>query len=143
LQAGEVKIGVFICYESIFPDEVRQSIAQGAQVFVNISNDGWYGDSGAYAQHLRQARLRAVENARWLLRDTNTGVTSVIDPYGRITESIPRKQRGALLAHYALAEETTFYTRHGDWFAWLCAIICLVALGARAVSLKNVSVKKA
>ena len=59
------------------------------QVFVNISNDGWYGDSGAYAQHLKQARMRAVENARWLLRDTNTGVTSAIDPYGRVVASIP------------------------------------------------------
>jgi len=63
----------FHCYESIFPDEVRQSAKLGAQVFVNISNDGWYGDSGAYAQHLKQARMRAIENARWLLRDTNTG----------------------------------------------------------------------
>src|SRR6266480_2621624 len=68
LDAGGTKLGVFICYESIFPDEVRQFAALGAQVLVNISNDGWYGDSGAYAQHLRQARMRAVENSRWLLR---------------------------------------------------------------------------
>src|SRR6266849_3147473 len=71
LEAGDQKLGAFICYESIFPDDVRQFAANGAQVFVNISNDGWYGDSGAYAQHLKQARMRAVENARWLLRDTN------------------------------------------------------------------------
>ena len=77
LQAGEQKLGMFICYESIFPDEIRQFAANGAQVFVNISNDGWYGDSGAYAQHLKQARMRAVENRRWMLRDTNTGVTAV------------------------------------------------------------------
>src|SRR5262249_16183671 len=76
LSAGYSELGVFICYESIFPDEVRQLAKNGAQVFVNISNDGWYGDSGAYAQHLKQARMRALENARWLLRDTNTGVTA-------------------------------------------------------------------
>jgi apolipoprotein N-acyltransferase len=128
LQAGDIKIGVFICYESIFPDEVRQSAAEGAQVFVNISNDGWYGDSGAYAQHLKQARMRAVENARWLLRDTNTGVTASIDPYGRVVASVPRKVRTALAAPYALSNETTFYTRYGDWFAYGCAIICLVVL---------------
>jgi apolipoprotein N-acyltransferase len=128
LEAGGVKLGVFICYESIFPDEVRQSVAQGAQVFVNVSNDGWYGDSGAYAQHLKQARMRAVENARWLLRDTNTGVTASIDPYGRVVASVPRKVRTALLAPYALSNETTFYTHHGDWFAYTCAIICLVVL---------------
>jgi apolipoprotein N-acyltransferase len=128
LDAGDMKLGVFICYESIFPDEVRQSAAHGAQVFVNISNDGWYGDSGAYAQHLKQARMRAVENARWLLRDTNTGVTASIDPYGRIVASVPRKIRTSLEAPYALSNETTFYTRHGDWFAYGCAIICFLAL---------------
>lgn len=128
LQADGTKLGVFICYESIFPDEVRQFAAQGAQVLVNISNDGWYGDSGAYAQHLKQARMRAVENARWLLRDTNTGVTASIDPYGRIVTSVPRKVRTTLQAPYALSDATTFYTRHGDWFAHLCAIICVGAL---------------
>ncbi|MGH9498646.1 MAG: apolipoprotein N-acyltransferase [Terriglobales bacterium] len=131
LDAGGARLGVFICYESIFPDDIRQSAAQGAQVFVNISNDGWYGDSGAYAQHLKQARMRAVENARWLLRDTNTGVTASIDPYGRVVASLPRKVRAALVAPYALSDETTFYTRHGDWFAYACAIICVVALFIR------------
>jgi apolipoprotein N-acyltransferase len=127
LDAGGAKLGVFICYESIFPDDIRQFAANGAQVFVNISNDGWYGDSGAYAQHLKQARMRAVENARWLLRDTNTGVTASIDPYGRIQASVPRKVRTTLNAPYALSDVTTFYTRHGDWFAYLCAIISVVA----------------
>jgi apolipoprotein N-acyltransferase len=98
---------------------------------VNISNDGWYGDSGAYAQHLKQARMRAVENNRWLLRDTNTGITASIDPYGRISPSVPRKIRTALVAPYALSNVTTFYTRHGDWFAYLCAIISTLALLVR------------
>ncbi len=128
LDAGGAKLGVFICYESIFPNEVRQFAANGAQVLVNLSDDVWYGDSGAYAQHLRQARMRAVENDRWLLHDTNTGVTSSIDPYGRLVASLPRKERTALRAPYALSNVTTFYTRHGDWFAYLCAIISLVAL---------------
>ena len=128
LQAGNSRLGVFICYESIFPDEIRQLASNGAQVFVNVSNDGWYGDSGAYAQHLKQARMRAVENNRWLLRDTNTGVTASIDPYGRVVSSIPRKVRAALDANYALTNVTTFYTRHGDWFAYLCAIISVAGL---------------
>jgi apolipoprotein N-acyltransferase len=128
LQAGDEKLGVFICYESIFPDEVRQFAKSGAQVLVNISNDGWYGDSGAYAQHLKQARMRAIENDRWLLRDTNTGVTAAIDPFGRITQNVPRKVRTSLVANYALVNGTTFYTRHGDWLAYACAIISIVAL---------------
>jgi apolipoprotein N-acyltransferase len=128
LDAGGDKLGVFICYESIFPDEVRQFAANGAQVLVNISNDGWYGDSGAYAQHSKQTRMRAVENDRWLLNDTNTGLTTAIDPYGRMVATVPRKLRTVVQAPYALSNVTTFYTRHGDWFAYLCAIISVVAL---------------
>src|ERR1700730_4893515 len=134
LTAGGTPLGVFICYESVFPDEVRQFAAQGAQVFVNISNDGWYGDSGAYAQHLNQTRMRAIENARWLLSATDTGVTASIDPWGRIAAEVPRKQRTPLVAPYAVTSVTTFYTRHGDWFAYLCAIISVGALLARFTS---------
>jgi len=131
LVAGEHPLGVFICYESIFPDEIRQLADQGAQVLVNISNDGWYGDSGAWAQHLNQARMRAVENNRWLLRDTNTGLTASIDPYGRVVAKLPRKTRATLAAPYSLIGTKTFYTEHGDWLAWLCAIITAGALLTR------------
>jgi apolipoprotein N-acyltransferase len=131
LDAGGTKLGVFICYESVFPDEVRQFAHNGAQVFVNISNDGWYGDSGAYAQHLNQTRMRAIENDRWILSAANTGVTASIDPWGRVAARIPRQQRTVLVAPYTLTSVTTFYTRHGDWFAYACAIILLGALFGR------------
>jgi apolipoprotein N-acyltransferase len=125
---GEGKVGVFICFESIFPDEVRQFADRGAQVFVNISNDGWFGDTGAPGQHLNMARMRAIENHRWLLRATNSGITAVIDPHGRVVMQAPRHVRVALDVPYAYIGETTFYTRHGDWFAFGCAIIALAAL---------------
>ena len=96
LDVGDTQAGVFICYESIFPDEVRQFAKNGAELFVNISNDGWYGEGGAPRQHLNMARMRAVENNRWLLRDTNTGVTAVIDPFGRVVAEAPRNQRTAV-----------------------------------------------
>ncbi len=131
LDAGGERLGMFICYESIFPDEVRQGPLQGAQVLVNISNDGWYGDSGAWKQHLQQTEMRAIEDDRWLLAGTNTGMTASIDPYGRIVAATQRKVRTALAAPYALVSSTTFYTRHGDWFAYLCAIISAGALLAR------------
>jgi len=131
LDAGGERLGMFICYESIFPDEVRQGPIEGAQVLLNISNDGWYGDSGAWKQHLQQTEMRAIENDRWLLAATNTGMTASIDPYGRIVAATPRKVRTALAAPYALISGTTFYTRHGDWFAYLCAIISAGALLAR------------
>jgi apolipoprotein N-acyltransferase len=138
LVAGDSRLGVFICYESIFPDDVRQFADQGAQVFVNISNDGWYGDSGAYAQHLNQTRMRAIENNRWILSATNTGVTASIDRWGRLVAQIPRKIRATLAAPYALTSVTTFYTRHGDWFAFVCAIISIGALLWRFASRKKV-----
>lgn len=131
LHAGSMPLGIFICYESVFPDEVRQFVNNGAEVFVNISNDGWYGDSGAYAQHLNQTRMRAIENDRWILSATDTGVTASIDPYGRTVARLPRKARAALVAPYTLTSVTTFYTQHGDWFAWLCAIISAGALLTR------------
>jgi len=133
LDAGGQRLGMFICYESIFPDEVRQGPLQGAQVLLNISNDGWYGDSGAWKQHLQQTQMRAIENGRWLLAGTNTGMTASVDPDGRIVAATPRKVRTALAAPYALISGTTFYTRHGDWFAYLCAIISAGALLARFV----------
>jgi apolipoprotein N-acyltransferase len=131
LHAGDKPLGIFICYESVFPGEVRQFANKGAQVFVNISNDGWYGDSGAYAQHLNQTRMRAIENDRWILSATDTGVTASIDPYGRVVAQLPRKVRAALVAPYSLISGTTFYTQHGDWFCYLCAIISLGALLTR------------
>jgi apolipoprotein N-acyltransferase len=92
------RYGVFICYEAVFADEVRQFSQLGAEVLVNISDDAWYGDTSAPWQHLNMARMRAIENRRWILRDTNNGITAVIDPYGRVRQSIPRHQTDALPA---------------------------------------------
>jgi apolipoprotein N-acyltransferase len=119
------RYGIFICYESVFADEVRQFPELGAEVLVNISDDGWYGDTSAPWQHLNMLRMRAIENRRWILRDTNTGVTAVIDPYGRVRQSIPRHQVDALPAAYGFRDDITFYTAHGDLFGWACAILGL------------------
>ncbi len=123
------RYGIFICYEAVFADEVRQFSRLGAEVLVNISDDGWYGDTSAPWQHLNMARMRAVENRRWLLRDTNNGVTASIDPYGRVRQSIPRHQTDALPAEYGFRDDVTFYTAHGDVFAWLCAILSMGLVG--------------
>lgn len=125
------RAGIFICYESVFPNEVREFAAHGAEYFVNISNDGWFGESGAPWQHLSMVRMRAVENNRWVLRATNTGITAVIDPYGRVVAAAPRNERTALRVMYARETDTTFYTRNGDWFPILCAIISLIGLFVR------------
>lgn len=128
------RYGVFICYESIFADEVRHFVQNGAEVLVNISNDGWYGDTSAAWQHLNMVRMRAIENHRWILRATNTGVTAAINPYGRVTLAAPRHTRTAITVGFAYETDQTFYTRHGDLFAYLCALITTAAL---AYSLKR------
>jgi apolipoprotein N-acyltransferase len=132
LPVHSYKLGTFICYESIFPDEIRQFARDGAGLLVNISNDGWFGDTGAPIQHLRMARMRAIENNRWVVRSTNTGVSGSIDPFGRVVQQARRNVRVGLDVPYGVITNTTFYSRHGDWFAWTCAIITLGALFLRS-----------
>ena len=126
---GTHRYGVFICYEAVFADEVRQFSRLGAEVLVNVSDDGWYGDTSAPWQHLNMTRMRAIENRRWILRATNTGVTAAIDPYGRVRQSIPRHKVDALPAEFGYRDDVTFYTAHGDVFGWVCAILALGILG--------------
>jgi apolipoprotein N-acyltransferase len=72
--------------------------------------------------------MRAIENHRWLVRATDTGITVAIDPFGRVVAQAPRNVRTSIDVPYSVVSGTTFYTRHGNWFVWLCAIISLIAL---------------
>ena len=119
--------GIFICYESIFADEIRQFAQQGAEVLVNISDDGWYGDTSAPWQHLNMVRMRAIENHRWILRATNTGVTAAINPFGRVTAAAPRHIRTSIQRPLRLRERPHLLHRHGDLFAYLCALVTALA----------------
>ncbi|MBS1876943.1 MAG: apolipoprotein N-acyltransferase [Acidobacteria bacterium] len=124
------RLGTFICYESAFPDLVRRFPAAGAEVLANVSNDGYFGHSAALMQHLKLVRMRAVENRRWIVRATNDGITATVDPGGRITQSLKPAREDVARMRFGYVRETTFYTRHGDWFAWLC----LIAGGLGAVA---------
>ena len=121
--------GTFICYESVFGDEVRQYANLGADVLVNISDDGWYGDTSAAWEHLNMVRMRAIENHRWVLRATNTGVTASIDPYGRVVMAAPRHIRTSLRVGFDYERDVTFYAAHGDLFAYFCSLITMAGLG--------------
>jgi len=125
---GGYKFGVYICYEAIYPGEIREFAAKGANLLINISNDGWFGKSAAADQHLRMARVRAVENRRWVLRVTNSGLTAAIDPYGRVYQTMPRDVRGAADLPYDFRTDTTLYTKFGDWFAWMCVLVSVILL---------------
>jgi apolipoprotein N-acyltransferase len=127
---GGHRIGTFICYESAFPNFVRQFAREGAELLVNISNDGWFGRSAARRQHLQLVRMRAAENRRWLLRATNDGITATIDPAGRVRGTLPPYIEAAATTGFSYIAGETVYTRFGDWFPLLCAAMaaaCLIA----------------
>lgn len=129
------KVAVVICYESVFPGEVSEFAApepsRGAQVFVNISDDGWYGESSAPYQHLQMTRMRAIENHRWILLDTNNGVTAAVDPLGRVVKKAERNISTALPVSFSVETGATFYSEYGDKFAWTCVVISLLAIFVR------------
>jgi apolipoprotein N-acyltransferase len=114
------KLGAFICYESVFPDLVRQFTNSGAEVLVNLSNDGYFGNSAAHAQHLEIVRMRAAENRRWILRATNDGISATIDPRGRVRERMRPFTQTAAMMYFDYEATLTPYTRYGDWFSWAC-----------------------
>jgi apolipoprotein N-acyltransferase len=122
-------LGAFICYEAIFPDLVREFTARGAELLVNVTNDAWYGRTSAPHQHFAMAVFRAVENGRYLVRAANSGITAVVDPRGRVVERTGLFERTVLVRDVPFVGTRTFYSRHGDVFAWACfgAAVALTA----------------
>jgi apolipoprotein N-acyltransferase len=122
-RVGGHHIGAFICYESVYASYVRRFAADGAEALFNLSNDSWYGKTSARYQHLQIVRMRAAENHRWIIRATNDGVSAVIDPAGRIITTEPEFREASARMRYAYRQDLTFYTRFGDWFVALCALL--------------------
>jgi apolipoprotein N-acyltransferase len=108
-----------ICYEIIFPDLVRRFVKQGARFLVTITNDGWYGGSWAPYQHFAMAVVRAVETRRYLMRSATTGISGIIDPYGRIVRQTRLNSQDVLCDDITPLSGTTFYVRFGNWLCWL------------------------
>ncbi len=114
-----VPYGSPICYEIIFPEMSRIFVKRGARFLVTITNDGWYGHSWAPYQHFGIAVLRAVETRRFLLRCATTGVSGIIDPYGRILSRSSLNSEAVLTDRITPLSGETFYVRYGDWLCWL------------------------
>ncbi|MGH7405769.1 MAG: apolipoprotein N-acyltransferase [Candidatus Methylomirabilales bacterium] len=125
------RFGVLICFETIFPDQVRRYVLAGADFLVNITNDAWFGDSAAPYQHLSMAALRAVENGVYLVRAANTGISALVAPSGQIVERSDLFVEAVLSATMAPRSGGTFYTRRGDLFAWGSVLISLFLLASR------------
>jgi apolipoprotein N-acyltransferase len=122
LRAGGHPVGVSICFEAVFGDEIRLSLPQ-ARFLVNVSNDAWFGDSLAPHQHLQIARMRALEAGRYLARATNTGISAFVDNYGRITARSEQFRAEVLQARLQPLQGVTPYVRMGNG-----AIVTLLAV---------------
>ncbi len=121
-----------ICYEDLMPELSRRFVRnERANLLVNLTNDAWYGRTAAPWQHARLARWRTLETRRALVRATNTGVTTVIDPAGRMATPLPLFAEGVLRAKVPLLELETAYVRYGDWFAWLMTLVTAAAAVVR------------
>ncbi len=134
LKTGPFKIGVCLCSEASFTEPARKQAKAGANVLAALSNDGWFGKSNAAYAHFRFARLRAVENRRWFLFCTSTGISGVVTPYGQIAARAPEGTETALDSPFGFETEKTLFTKTGDIFSPLCclAALWLAAAGAWA-----------
>jgi apolipoprotein N-acyltransferase len=131
------KFGTPICYEIIFPNLVRKFVKKGADFLVTITNDGWYGTSSAPFQHFAIAVVRAVENRRFLLRSATTGVSGIIDPYGRILSRTEMISEAYLTEWIAPMDTLTPYTRFGNIVPLICLTLGAVFLILALVRRKN------
>lgn len=122
------KAGTAICFESLFPQISRLLTKRGAQYLFIITNDAWFNNTQAARLHFAMAKIRAVENHRWIARGAATGVSGVIDPIGRTVESLPIFKRGIIDSKIYALDNLTFYSIYGDYFAYLCGLIVVIAL---------------
>ena len=125
IRAAGLRIGTAICYEIIFPDLVTQR-ADDADVLLTVSNDTWFGDSIGPLQHLQMARLRALENGRYVMRATNNGVTAIIDPQGQIIKRAAQFKVATLRGEIRAMHGLTPFTRTGSWPTWLLATVLII-----------------
>jgi len=128
------RVGAFICFEALYPWLARDNVRAGATVLLNVSNDAWFGTTAAAAQHIEQARLRAIETRRYLVRSAGTGISAIVDPTGAYAgDRLEVFTRGILRGEVWPLREETLYARLGDWpllafclgFSALCALEAL------------------
>lgn len=134
-KVGKAKFPALICFEAAFARDVRRFVREGANLLVNITNDAWFGPYSAPYQHAQMAVLRTVENRISLARCANTGVSMLVDPYGRVLEVTGIFEDAVLVGELPLKEGgKTLYTKYGEWLPWLCVVLSLGVLILRTTS---------
>jgi apolipoprotein N-acyltransferase len=124
-----------ICYEVVFPSLMRDAVLQGSELLTTVTNDGWYGTSSAPYQHFEMASMRAIEEGRYMARSANTGISGVVDPYGRVVQASAIFEQVGLVAEVRLLTGRTIYSQIGDVIAYVgiaLTMIALVAVRARS-----------
>ncbi|MGI8786322.1 MAG: apolipoprotein N-acyltransferase [Pyrinomonadaceae bacterium] len=137
---GDAKAGIMICYESHFPSLSRELARRGADVLIEMTNDGYLGNTGVLRQHLAGAIFRAVETNRPVLRATNVGITAYINQRGEVSDAADVYTEATRVWTVSKSDgKETIYVKFGDWFAWLCSIASLILL---VISLKNLTQRR-
>lgn len=126
---GETRIGALICYEGIFPDLVRDFEHGGTDIFANITNDAWFGETSAPWQHMATVRMRAIETRSFVLRAANTGITALIDPLGNAREPTRLGERTWRIVTAGQDLSDTIYESRGNLVVWLSVLGILMAIG--------------
>lgn len=124
---NQIKVGVLVCFESIFPEYSRQAILKGSNILAVITNDGWFGRTGAPYQHYEMAIFRAVETGRWLIRSANTGISAIISPWGEVLHKTQIYKPSFVYENVDLRNEITFLVKYGsNWFILTCLFCSLL-----------------
>lgn len=126
LPVGDHPLSTMICYEAVFPDLGLEAVRGGSQLLTTITNDAWYGTSSAPFQHFEMARMRAIEQGRYLIRAANTGISGVIDPYGHVIERSNLFEPTVFAADVRFLEDRTLYARIGNTFAYACVLLTVL-----------------
>jgi apolipoprotein N-acyltransferase len=135
LPLGDHRTSTAICYEVVYPSLVREAVALGSQLLTTITNDAWYGHSSAPYQHFALASMRAIEHGRYLARAANTGISGVVDPYGRVVARSGIFEQVGVVEEVRLLDGGTVYTAIGDAVAW----VALAAVAAAFAALRFTS----
>ena len=128
LPVGPHRVSTAICYEIVYPELVRRFVVAGSELLTTITNDAWFGATSAPYQHFAQASMRAIEEGRYLVRSANTGISGIVDPYGRVLAQTRIFEPAVVVGSVRYLQTSTFYARHGDLIAYASAAIALALL---------------
>jgi len=122
------RLSVSICYEVVYPSLVREFVRGGSELLTTITNDAWFGATSAPYQHFAQASMRAIEEGRYLVRAANTGISGIVDPYGRVVDESAIFQPAVLVGDARFLKDTTIYERYGDVLPYASVLLTVVLL---------------